>query len=639
MAAGLQALAPARSGPSRAHDIVTICPSQRNTMPPFAGIQEYHSRKQLKRQRRANRPRRPPRTRITPAAPSTKAELRHQEITLKMIANTATCANIEICSRMGAVLANADPHTKSMMAQHLGLARFSQIEDADREAWALQEVQLASDSADLLHEQLEIEVSLKIFPINPVDPQGKDRKRAIKRLKRVRASLRNAKNGVVAMKPNNQAKERTAILAELNTRDAMKAFLYQVEHDLTNQALSINYLEVRDTYIHVYAQFMREVEGVSPFRIELIIYAHRADMMWIEEDHWIAFFTFMRFKHANHCAIQAITHVKQFHVQQLKIAPIPPFQRLANNMRLFAHMLGKSTTPTRRRLYIKTETVLAIAHCCNCITTDTAVPFNVRRDAATLKCILLLAFRCAMRIVEATRGAAFNSKVHWSHKWLCQANIMTLKTGDKLTVQQPQRKCSNDKSRLPMLIDVDALDPLCFVTAYQQLRKLDPIPANSRQPAFRVSNEGDAACPSWVCRQLSRLAKASGTAQADLGEVSNHTLRRGAIAAWTAAGISPIVIEIMACIASHGTLAIYTPAIAASVLAAQRTMLSVTYENMEEDFPDISYDDAAEDYGPDDPDFLIAEIDDERARPNIAAAEHGKQGSLLAFFARKTCKL
>ena len=498
---------------------------------------------------------------------------------------TIRAGNAEIPRTLDAI-ANSEPE-----GQMTSYDKSAEVRLRPSRAGTNEHSQWLSVSAQLIaHESVDVQRELELVS-KFCHPTWADQKDALARQAYNRRqqnyvdSLTRASRGEVKITPNAQRPLATAALANLNTRKAYVEFTQKQVDGLHTSVLSGEHLGNRLSGVNHWRTHCHEGWGLPFIRLEWLDCSNDPRKLWLEENLLISFFGHMIFRLRGHGPINMISHVKQF-MESVNI-PQPNFTRLATKMRLYNHGRAKAGSVRKARPYIKTPYVVQLSITYKRQMFSTEFPKSRRIRIGVKRCILTGAYRFAMRIVTLARGAAFDYKLHWCIKHFHRADpsVMTVKDGGHIIVRPTARKKPTENSKRPIPIAYDADCPLCFIHAYRDLRKLDPVRehAHRNHCLLRANERGHAPTATWFRKELTADMKKYFPEAAKSLDFTNHTVRRGAESCHLANYVDPVVIDQIAGNAHRSTRSLYSDSIMERILEAQRRMISATYTSMQDD--------------------------------------------------------
>ena len=320
-------------------------------------------------------------------------------------------------------------------------------------------------------------------------------------------SINRASKGLIKINPNTRAGpeqlEATRHLETIRTREQFHELITRSYNEQPAKALAPGYLKSRTTYVKQWESMMREGFGALPWRLcwamDLSKQQHRR-----EENYLLAFFTLCRIRFKTFAAAeQAISHVVQFHLTHLDLAP-PPFPRLYNRLRLARRGAKKDEASRKRRPYIKPEYVSAIAAACSAYVANTHHALNDRIAVCALWGIVTAGFSLLFRVGELARGAEFTPRRHWTLGDM--RPLAKLKPGTNHCVRQPQRKVPGEFQQEALPISFWD-NPECFALAARTKLKLHGTSANAELDLFSIDSAGSSPTPGWVGGRLKAITR------------------------------------------------------------------------------------------------------------------------------------
>ena len=396
-------------------------------------------------------------------------------------------------------------------------------------------------------------------------------------------SMNRAAEGKILLHPNTKAgpeqKAKTAFLTTIKTRKQFQALLSKVHTEQPAQCLAPKYLKSRTSYVKGYEAMMREGFGAIPWRLcwgtDLTMAQKRR-----EENYLIAWFTLCRIRYKSFGSVeQAVSHVMQFHITHLDLAP-PPFPRLYNRLRL-ARRGAKKSEVRKRRPYIKPEYVMAIASVCSKYVQNKNHDIDDRIAVCALWCIITAGFTLLFRVGELARGAEFNAERHWNVNDM--RPLLALKAGEDMCVRQPQRKVPGEHAQEQM--PVAYWDNVaCFAFAMRTKLALHGEKQPGYVDAFSIDRKHNSPTAEWVSGRLRALMRALFPHAAQGMDYSDHTLRRGGATCLSVMNIDPAIQEQAGGWAPGSSCRpLYIARVREQLAKAQRNMYKQRYTIMQDD--------------------------------------------------------
>ena len=364
-------------------------------------------------------------------------------------------------------------------------------------------------------------------------------------LLRLTESINRAARGEILIRPDSKTPaqlEKTKNLAGIRTRAQFQELITNSYHHQPTKNLSPKYLKSRTTYVRQWECMMREGFGANPWRICWGLDLSQPQIRR-EENYLLAWFTLCRIRMASFgAAEQAVSHVVQFHLTHLDLAP-PAFPRLYNRMRIVRHGAKKDEI-RKRRPYIKPEHVHAICELCwRCIQD----PHRLLEDKLTIASfwmIVAAGFGLLFRVGELARGSEFSATRHWTVNDMRM--LERLMPGQNACIRQPQRKICGEHQQEAMPVTFwDSPDSFAFAAKIKLRlhRQASSATLGGGTDAFCIDTAGTSPDPAWVGGRLRAVMKSLFPDAAQGMDFTDHTLRRGGATCLSVMNMDPAIQE------------------------------------------------------------------------------------------------